>query len=120
MHFRFLIYKICLPFLKVYNLFIRHQYVPNNDRNIEMYNYLWKIIEDPTYQPSTPIENYTENRLYQSYASTKTDLAANGIDIGNYEGIRQQAAAVLAGVMEGFLWIDDTKWNVQNFATPFK
>lgn len=49
MHFRFLIYKICLPFLKVYNLFIRHQYVPNNDRNIEMYNYLWKIIEDPTY-----------------------------------------------------------------------
>ena len=117
---QFIGYSISLPFKKLYNLLILRRYVPDNERNTQLLEYLWKIVQDPTYQPSTPVENYTENRLIQAYNSMKADMLAVNIPVEEYERIRYQVAAYMIAILESHMWIDDTKSNISNFATPFK
>lgn len=117
---KFIGYSISLPFKKLYNLLILRRYVPDNERNIQLLEYLWKIVQDPIYQPSTPVENYTENRLIQAYNSMKADMLAVNIPVEEYERIRYQVAAYMIAILESHMWIDDTKSNISNFATPFK
>ena len=117
---QFIGYSISLPFKKLYNLLILRRYVPDNERNTQLLEYLWKVVQDPTYQPSTPVENYTENRLIQAYNKMKTEMLAVNIPVEEYERIRYQVAAYMIAILESHMWIDDTKSNISNFATPFK
>ena len=121
MYFLYILYRISLPFLKLYNFLINRRYIPDNDRNNQIYDYLWKIVKDPTYQPTTPVENYAENKIYKNYLEQVIKVnSTNNLETESYERIRLQSAAILAGIMETHMWIDDTKWNVQCFADPFR
>ena len=54
-------YFIIRPIKKFYHLCIKGSYIPDNERNQEVYNYCIKIVQDNNYQPSTPVENWCEN-----------------------------------------------------------
>lgn len=74
--------KIVLPFKRWWNYHIRGMYLEDNMRNQALLNYLIKIINDPTYQPSGAYENSFEDRLKECHNEVITNIRA-----GKYHNI---------------------------------
>ena len=60
-------YFIIRPLKKIYNFLFRHAYLPDNERNQALFSYCSKIIDDPTYQPSTPVEHWCDKEWEEMY-----------------------------------------------------
>ena len=71
-----LIIKIYIidPILRWWNLHFRGYTIEDNQRNNELLQYFYKLVDTPSYQPSTPVENYAENYyIKKTYDILKED-----------------------------------------------
>ena len=50
------------PILRLYNRIFRNYYVYDNPVNQQRIDYLQKVIDNPEYQPSTPLEHFVEHK----------------------------------------------------------
>lgn len=93
------------PILRWYNYYIRHVYIPDNERNHKILEYLIKIAEDIMTQPENPTEVFFEQQMYNDYLQT----AENPND-EEWAEMRQEIAIGLINKMFCMRWIDDESW----------
>ena len=67
---------IILPIKRWWNLHINNLYLDDNMRTQALFEYLEKIIDDPTYQPSGAYENSFEEELKECHKLVLEDIHA--------------------------------------------
>lgn len=67
---------IVLPIKRWLNLHIYQRYMIDNMRTQALFEYLAKVINDPTYQPSGAYENSFEERLKECHNMVVEDIRA--------------------------------------------
>lgn len=107
---------IILP-LKGWNKYISQGvYIQDNDRNQQVIEFLYKVSQDGTYEPSTPTEHYLEKHLYEAYEDAIKDhikeikAEYNG-QVPTYEEVRSECAQQIALDLLSYRWIDDRDWD---------
>lgn len=63
----YLYVTIILPIKRFYNYYFKGQYLEDNMRTQALFEYLKKVILDPTYQPQGAYEQSFENRLIAAH-----------------------------------------------------
>ena len=92
-------------------------YVQNNERNQQVLEFLYKVSQDGTYEPSTPLEYYIEKQLlYELYEdAVKNHIeefkAENNGHVPTYEEVRSDYARQITLDLLSYRWIDDSKWD---------
>ena len=73
---------IILPIKRWWNYHINQRYLTDNMRTEALFEYLAKVIEDPTYQPNGAYENSFEERLKECH-----DMVIKDIRMGKHPEI---------------------------------
>ena len=107
---------ITLPLKGWKSYIIDGAYIQDNERNQQVIEFLCKVSQDCTYEPSTPTEHYLEKHLYQAYEDAINDhleeikAEYNG-EVPTYEEVRSECAQQIALDLLSYRWIDDSKWD---------
>lgn len=62
------------PIMRLYHRFFGNWYVYDNPTNQQRIDYLNKVVKDPNYQPSTPLEHYVEGKIKEIWISQDPDF----------------------------------------------
>lgn len=63
----YLYVTIILPIKRFYNYYFKGQYIEDNMRTQALFEYLKKVITDPSYQPQGAYEQSFENKLIECH-----------------------------------------------------
>lgn len=102
----FIVY-IARPILREWNYFVRHIYVPDNERNRALLKYMMEVAQNPERQPETPTEIFLENSIKDNFEQECADLIN---DEWNWNTIRQGVYMDVSNDMLSHKWIDDRKY----------
>ena len=96
---------IVLPIKRWWNLYINQRYLEDNMRTQALFEYLIKVINDPTYQPDGAYENAFEEKLKECHDAVIKDVRAGlhpeiptDIEI-SYEKSRREYALEIYNMM---------------------
>jgi hypothetical protein len=78
-------YFIIRPLKKLYNFLFNRAYLPLNSRNIELLEYCSKIVNDESYQASTPVEHWIDKEWEDMYKQITDDFIANNKELTEEE-----------------------------------
>ena len=107
---------VILPIKGWYRYLTSGVYIEDNERNQQVIDFLYKVSEDKSYQPSSPVEHYLEKHLYEAYLDAikdHEDIIRNEYDgnIPTYEEVRGECAQQIVLDLLSYRWIDDSKWD---------
>ena len=107
---------IILPLKGWYKYISQGAYIQDNERNQQVIEFLYKVSQDGTYEPSTPTEHYLEKHLYEAYEDAIKDhieeikAEYNG-QVPTYKEVRNECAQQIALDLLSYRWIDDRDWD---------
>ena len=84
--------------MRFYNFYFKSRYIPDNERNRQILDYLLRVAEDSTVQPETPTEIFFENSLQKDYEREFDEP---------WENYRQYYATDIAYQMLQYYWIEE-------------
>lgn len=100
----FIVY-IVNPIKRLYNFYICHAYIPDNERNRQLFDYFIRVAKDGDVQPQTPVEVFFETQIHDDYFNTCDNPSEE-----EWTEMRQDIATDLASEMLTFRWVDDDSW----------
>ena len=90
------------PIKRFWSFHINHVYIPDNDRNQQLLDYLIRVAEDPTIEPETPNEIFFENMIKREWNDVFPDE--------DWENERQQIFTEMAEEMFQYTWINEEEY----------
>ena len=94
-------YFIVRPIHKWINLCIHGRIIPENERNKQIWDYCIKCMNDNSYQPSTPVEHWTDKQWRESFERTIANYEGNATP-PTYEEFRSTIALTVAKTMSEY------------------